>query len=95
MGIADEAFPNIAFDLVKEQDFDLALGVLFDPDETGGDDLGVVANQDIARLQIVDDIVKTLVLNRLLFPVDHHETAFIALLNWGLGNQLFRERKIK
>jgi hypothetical protein len=95
MGIADEAFPNIALRFGEEQNFDLAMGVELFAHETGGDDLGVIANQDVAGLQIFHDVVELFVLNRFLLPVNHHEPALIAFFNWGFGRSALRAAQIE
>jgi len=81
MGIAHETFPGIAFELVQKKHLDFALGVLFDPNKTGGDDFGVIPHEHIAGVEIVEDIMEFLMLDRFLFAVDDKEAAFIAFLH--------------
>src|SRR5574344_775856 len=95
MGIATEALPNVPLLLMEEQDLDLAFRVFLDPNEAGGNHFGVIANQNITGIQIIDDVMEMLMLNRLFFAIDHQETAIIAFGHRALGNQLFRELKIK
>jgi hypothetical protein len=65
---------------MEQKDFDLAMGIELFADEAGRDDFGVIADQDIARKEIIDDVMKNLVLDRSMFAVDHHESGLIALL---------------
>jgi hypothetical protein len=97
MGIANEAFPNILlpFDLVEQKHFDFAMGIELFANETRRDDLRVVTNKNVAFMKIGRQIKELFVLNGLVFSVNHHEAAFIALLEGALGNEFFRQREIE
>ena len=63
--------------------------------QTGGNDLGVVDDQRVALLQIVDDIVKVLMLNGVRVAVEHHQATVIAGLDGVLGDTLLGQIIVK
>ena len=50
----------------------MAMGGFLLADKAGWDDLGVIPDQNIAWIKVIDDIEKLLVLDVLMFAIDDH-----------------------
>ena len=85
----DQALPGVGSPLAEQQQLDPrfgpALGVAV---EAGGDDLGVVDDQDVLGSDVVENIEKVLVVNGFRFSVQYHEAGVIPQLLGVLGDEL-------
>ena len=87
-----QTLPGVGRPLTEQEQLDprfgSALGMAV---QAGGDDLGVVDDQHVTLADVVENIVKMLVVNGLRLSVQHHETGVIPLLHGMLGDQLLGE----
>ena len=86
---ADEGFPVCGVVPAQKENLHRNAGVFLHTEQTRGDDLGLVNDQGISRVEIINNIVEVLMLNLSVFPVVYQETAVIPRFHGGLGNQLF------
>ena len=64
-------------------------GILLDAKQAGGDHLGLVDDQGIAGVEVVDDIVEVLMFDLPAVPVVNQQAAVVPGFHGGLGDQLF------
>ena len=92
----DQRLPGIQLVRAKQEQFDLgilpAFGVAV---QTGGNDLGIVDDQRVALLQIIQNIVKMPMLQRVRVAMHDHQAAVITRLDRMLGNTLLGQIVIK
>ena len=60
-----------------------------------GDDLGIVDDEHIARVYVIEDIVEVLMLYGVFSSVEQHETAMVPLLCGVLCDKLLRQIVVK
>lgn len=87
--------PLVAGGVFEEEELDLTAGIRLVAIEAGGQDPGVVHDQGVARVELVNDVVKAGVGHGLAVPVDDQEAGGIPLLQRCLGNQVLGQVKIK
>ena len=85
-----QALPALVAQVPQKQHLHHAAGGTV-PHEPGGQHPGIVHHQTVAGVQIVDDVVKMLMLNFPGFPVQHHQPGTVPPLQRRLGDQLFRQ----
>ena len=86
----EQYLPDIFLDLLQKQKFNgnrRVFGDLFAVD-AGGDDLGFVEYQNVARLQIVDDVAENMMFDLSCFAVEQHQTGFIPIRCGCLRDQM-------
>ena len=76
-------------DALQQKEFDLARASLSMPEKTGGDHLGVIDDEDVARFQVVDHVVKMLIGKFSRLAVDHQQTGRITRLRGVLRDEFF------
>ena len=86
----DQRFPAIAAELLQQQEFDLRAGILLDAVDTRGDHAGVVDDQTIALVEIVEYIIKTAVLDLIVLTVKHHQSGMIPRFDRRLRDLILR-----
>ena len=87
---AHDGLPPLGRKLLEQQDLTCpAAGTL--ADQPRGNHPRFIDHQRVARVQIVDDVVKMPVLDAVVTPVQHHQTAVIPRLHRGLRNALLRQ----
>ena len=86
----DQHVPQTQFavQLAQQEDFDLGAGLLLVAVQTGRKDLRVVEDEQVALVEIVDDILEDTMLDRALGTVHHHQTRLVAVLDRVLGQHL-------
>ena len=86
----DQHVPQTQFavQLAQQEDFDLGAGLLLVAVQTGRKDLRVVEDEQVALVEIVDDILENTMLDRALGTVHHHQTRLVAVLGRVLGQHL-------
>ena len=86
----DQHVPQTQFavQLAQQEDFDLGAGLLLVAVQTGRKDLRVVEDEQVALVEIVDDILEDTMLDRALGTVHHHQTRLVAVLGRVLGQHL-------
>ena len=89
-GRIDQHVPQAQFavQLAQQEDFDLGAGLLLVAVQTGRKDLRVVEDEQVALVEIVDDILENTMLDRALGTVHHHQTRLVAVLGRVLGQHL-------
>jgi hypothetical protein len=65
----------------QQQNFNLSTRVWAKTSETSPNDFRVVDDQDIARLEVVADLVKTAMFYFPRATMEHHQTGVVAGLN--------------
>ena len=91
----DERFPVGGVFPAQQQDLHRDACVLLDAQQACRNDPGLVDDQRVPGIQIIDDIVEVPVLNTLICPVIDQQAAVVAGFGRSLGDQLLRELVIK
>ena len=91
----DDALPAAVSQVFQKQHFHGAAGAGFLPIEPGRDDFGVIDHQTVALLEVIDDVIKMLVLHLAGLFVQHHQPGGVPLLQGSLGDQFFGKVVIK
>ncbi len=92
----DQGLPGIQLMLTQEQQLDLCLlAPCHVSVKTGGDDLGIIDDQHVAGVEIVDNIVKMAVRHRSRAPIEHHQARMVARFHRMLRDALLGEVIIK
>ena len=84
-----QALPLVAFDLTEEQQLTDSAGGLLDANDAGRQDLGIVDDEQVARLQIFRQIAEDPVLDAVVFLAQDHEARGITRVRRLLCNELF------
>ena len=84
-----QALPLVAFDLTEEQQLTDSAGGLLDANDAGRQDLGIVDDEQVARLQIFGQVVEDPVLDAVVFLAQNHQPCRVAGVCGLLCNELF------
>ena len=96
----DQGLPVGGVFAAQQQDLHRHLGAVgicgfLHAQKARGDHLRLVDNQRVAGIEVIQNVVKMLVLTGAVPPVHHHQSGVIAGLHGGLGDELFRQEIIK
>ena len=86
---ADKRLPVRGVAAAEQQYLHRHAGILLDAKQAGGDHLGLVDDQGIAGVEVVDDIVEVLMFDLPAVPVVNQQAAVVPGFHGGLGDQLF------
>ena len=91
---ANNDLPQIEFRLTKQQKFHIgsfcSVFTNFFPVDTGGNDLGIIDNEHVARTQIIGNVAENTMRDFSGFPVKDHESRIVPPRCRMLGNELLR-----
>ena len=79
----------------QKQHFNGYAGILLHAQQTRRDNLRFVDDKRVAGVEVINDIVKMLMLQRAVLAVDNHQAAVIARLHRLLRDQLLREKVVE
>ena len=85
----NDATPMGVIDTAKEQKLNLARKALSMPDQTGGNDLGIIDDEDVAGVKIVQNVGKHFVFPFPRLAVNDQKTRRVPGLRGVLGDQFF------
>ena len=88
---ARQALPNVVAFLPQQKQLTHCAGVLLLADQTGGQHLGIVHHQKVARLQEIHQIPENTVLDLIVGTVQAHQPGGIAGAAGFLRNQFLRQ----
>ena len=96
-GGVDDDVPETHFlvELTLEEDGDFGTGFFLFAIEQGREDLGVICHDDIAGMEIIEEVFEKTMLDVLGVAVENHEAGFVALLGGLLCNEVLGQDKIK
>ena len=75
--------------LFQKQNLSVALGLGFDAKKPSWDNLGVIADENIAFMKIIEDVIEALMLDGLILAVDHQKAAMVTLFHRRLSDKFF------
>ena len=81
-----------AFD--KQHFYSPSAGDFF-PTKTGGNDFGVIDDQQVSRSKNIREILDLMIDNLTLMPIEHQQTRMISRMNRMLRNQCWIKRKFE
>lgn len=84
-----KALPLVALDLTQQQQLADRAGRLLDAHDAGGQDLGVVDDQQVARLQIFRQVVEDAVLDAVVFLAQDHQPGRVTRVRRFLRDEFF------
>ena len=84
-----QALPLVAFHLTQQQQLADRAGGLLDAHDAGGQDLGVVDDQQVAGLQKFGQVVEDLMLDAVILLAQNHQPRGVAGVRRLLSNELF------
>ena len=91
----DQRFPDVLLLLFQQQHLDVPAGVGFDAVQARRDNAGVVDHQQVAWIQIVDDVIKVMVAARAALAVHHQQPRVVPRLHRRLRDLLLGQIKPK
>ena len=91
----DQRFPDVLLLLFQQQHLDVPAGVGLDAVQARRDNAGVVDHQQVAWIQIVDDVIKMMVAARAALAVHHQQARVVPRLNRRLCDLLLGQIKPK
>ena len=91
----DQRFPDVLLLLFQQQHLDVPAGVGLDAVQARRDNAGVIDHQQVAWIQIVDDVIKVMVAARAALAVHHQQTRVVPRLNRRLCDLLLGQIKPK
>ena len=91
----DQRFPNVLPLLFQQQHLDVTAGVGLDAVQARRDNAGIVDHQQVAWIQIVDDVIKMMVAARAALAVHHQQTRVVPRLHRRLRDLLLGQIKPK
>ena len=91
----DQRFPDVLLLLFQQQHLDVPAGVGLDAVQARRDNAGVVDHQQVAWIQIVDDVIKMMVAARAALAVHHQQTRVVPRLHRRLRDLLLGQIKPK
>ena len=92
---ARQAFPDVAAGILEQKDLHSPAAGNAVAHQTGRKDAGIVQNQRVAGLEIVDHVVKMPVLDLSALPAENQQSGAVALLKRRLRDQLRRKLIVK
>ena len=84
-----QAFPLVTLDLAQQQQLTHGTGGLLDAHDACRQHLGVIHHQQVARLQVIRQVVEDLVLDAVVFLTQNHQPCRVAGVCRFLRNKLF------
>ena len=72
-----------------------AAGAVLLTHQASGHDAGLVGDEQVARLEVVEDVEEAAVLDGAVLAVQHEQAAGVAGLGRGLGDELVGQRVVK
>ena len=91
----DQRFPDVLLLLFQQQHLDVPAGVGLDAVQARRDNAGVVDHQQVAWIQIVDDVIKVMVAARAALAVHHQQARVVPRLHRRLRDLLLGQIKPK
>ena len=91
----DQRFPDVLLLLFQQQHLDVPAGVGLDAVQARRDNAGVIDHQQVAWIQIVDDVIKVMVAARAALAVHHQQTRVVPRLHRRLRDLLLGQIKPK
>ena len=82
-------------ELAQEENLDFGAGFLLVSIEQGGKHAGIVEDEKVVFVEIVDNLLEDAMLYRTGFAIDHHEARLVAVFGRILGNLLFGEFELE
>ena len=90
----DQNLPESVAHLLQEENLNLSVVFLIDPEDPGRKDLGLVDDQSISLLQVVDHLMEEFVVDPAALPVQDQKPRMIPLFSRILGDQIFGKRVV-
>ena len=88
---ADQGFPLGGAEAPEEQDFHRDAGILLDAEQARGNHAGLINDQRVSRIQVIDNVKEMPVFYGAILPAVNQQAALIPRFHGGLGDQLFRK----
>ena len=86
----DQALPSIQFVLTEQEQLDECFfSTLYVSVNARRNNLGVIDNQHVTLVKVIEDIIKMTVCDALLGSVKHHQARGVAFFHGVLRNELF------
>ena len=82
-------------EFTQQEHHDIGPGLFFLSIETGGENLGIVEDKDVALAEIVDNIFEQAVLDLTAVPVKDHQTGLVSPAGRFLGNTVLGKIEVE